>query len=161
MRLEILADSYDKAIEDATKFRESFPQPAEAELLFGEIALAQRKLEQAHGFFAQARAAEPDFFDAALKLYETAFTPGQPEDALQTLEAWIESHPDNRAAKRALAMGYVTAGRLDDARVLHEKLLDGRPKDPVLLANLARIYQLQKLPQAHTLAKKALELSSE
>ena len=30
-----------------------------------------------------------------------------------------------------------------------------------MLANLARIYQLQKLPQAHTLAEKALALSPE
>jgi tetratricopeptide (TPR) repeat protein len=94
--------------------------------------------------------------ELVLGLYKARRAVGDDDEALLLLEEWTAANPDDLESQRTLALGYVASGRLDAARARHEDLLEAKPDDPVLLANLARIYQLQKETLARETAEKAV-----
>jgi len=81
------------------------------------------------------------------------------ERALADLEAWSAAHPGDYAARRAVAVAYLQAGRHEDATAAHEALLAAQPNDLVLLNNLALLYHRAGDPRAMDYARRAYELA--
>ena len=91
-----------------------------------------------------------------LGLAEALLEKGDMPRAMSEFEAWRARHPDDRRALTQIALIYLPARRLDDARALYEQLIESMPEDPVLLVNLARLYQLKGDKRARALAERAL-----
>ena len=96
-----------------------------------------------------------------LSLFDAMDAAGQRDAAISKLEQWSAEHPNDIEAKRKLALWYLPTRQLDKAKVLHEELLVSSPNDPVLLSNLARLYQLDGNPQARDLAERAVAAKSD
>ncbi|MGE0387247.1 MAG: XrtA/PEP-CTERM system TPR-repeat protein PrsT [Gammaproteobacteria bacterium] len=157
-RLDIFTANFDAAQMRADEIREHMPDSALGDILTGEIALRRGRHADAVRAF-DAAVAKDGGFEAVRGGYEARMAMGRTGEALGLLERWTAAHPNDLEAERTLALAYTAARKLDTARVAHERLLARLPRDAGLLANLARIYQLQKDPRARATAEKALSLA--
>ena len=67
----------------------------------------------------------------------------------------MREHPDSIDVAEALAGADLAANRLDQAEANLKSVLERRPRDPVVLNNLAWIYQQQGDKRAEALARQA------
>jgi tetratricopeptide (TPR) repeat protein len=127
----------------------------DAELLLeqGETAHAIARLREA--------VRDTPSTEGVLGLSDALMAAGDLESAAGALEGWLDAHPDDDLVERKLAMLYLPLQRLDAAERLHAKLLENSPDDPVLLANLARIHQINGDTRARALAERALAAAPE
>ena len=77
--------------------------------------------------------------------------------ALAHLETWVADNPTDVRSLRALGLGYIATGKLEKAEAIHLELMRLQPKDPLILNNLARMYQLKKDKRAREFASRAAE----
>jgi putative PEP-CTERM system TPR-repeat lipoprotein len=158
IRLEIATGEYEHATERISTMRRDPISEALADVLSGELALARNLVEQAIAAFTRAQERLPST-QGVLGLADSYTSAGDFDQGAKVLEAWAARYPNDRVAKQRLAFIYLPAGRLDEAKALHEELLKGDPDNPLLLANLARLYQLRDDPRARETAVRALELA--
>ena len=157
IRIEIATRNFSEAERRIKLLEEDKAAPALVQLMRGEMLRKSGELREAIAAFESSLKQTPST-DAVLGLYDALMADGQRKEAFSQLEAWTARHPDDLMAGRTLAVGHVYVGNLDKARTLHETLLKKIPDDSLLLANLARIYQLQKRPEARATAERALKL---
>lgn len=62
---------------------------------------------------------------------------GRRDEAVQVLERWVETHPDDGAVHFELAERYLVLGRRDDAIDGYERALGANPRNVVAMNNLA------------------------
>ena len=155
VRLEINAGNSDDAERRIASIRDTAQTPGLADILLGELRLKQGRTKEAVSAYDAAYAAAPNT-ETVLGLYQAKSLLGEHKAALALLETWTMDHPDQTSAKRTLALGYIADHNLNKARVLHEQLIQENPNDATLLANLARILQLQKAPGARDYAERAV-----
>ncbi len=129
-----------------------------ANTLLGEMHIRRREYPEALSAFENAQLSKPTA-EAVIGIADAHTLRGDYAQAITALEAWRVDHPDDREVARKLAITYLPAGALKPARALHEELLARNREDPVLAANLARIYQLEKDPRARSLAESAYRLA--
>jgi len=156
VRLDLRTRRFDAARERAAQLVEDPRTAVMGRVLLGETALAERDPTAAITHFEEALNEQANPV-AMLGLFDALNAAGKPADALIRLEAWTVAHPDDREARRKLALWYVPNGRLADAQKMLEALIVDEPRDPVLLSTLARIYQLDKDGRALDLASRAVE----
>ncbi len=156
VRLDLRTRRFDAARERAAQLVEDPRTVVMGRVLLGETALAERDPTAAITHFEEALNEQANPV-AMLGLFDALNAAGKPADALSRLEAWTVAHPDDREARRKLALWYVPNGRLADAQKMLEALIVDEPRDPVLLSTLARIYQLDKDGRALDLASRAVE----
>jgi tetratricopeptide (TPR) repeat protein len=87
----------------------------------------------------QAALGKADTLENALGLYRGWQAAGKRQEAVQHMETWNRSHPNQPAAQGALAEAYLAAGRYSQARQAYERILSRDGHDPVVLNNLANI----------------------
>ena len=100
--------------------------------------------------------AKADIGALAIRRYNAKSRAGQVDAALTELQGWVDRKND-RTARHLLSSAYLQTNRLDDARRESEKLLEKEPTNPILLNNLAWIYQQQKDSRAKSYAERALK----
>ncbi|HEX4159691.1 MAG TPA: XrtA/PEP-CTERM system TPR-repeat protein PrsT [Rhizomicrobium sp.] len=83
----------------------------------------------------------------------------QPDLALHLLGPWTAAHADDADARFALAQLDSAIGKLDDALVQYEWLVTKNPDNPVILNNLAWLYNWKRDPRARATAEKAMKLA--
>jgi len=81
------------------------------------------------------------------------------DKAMAMLEAWCAAQPDDVEARTALAMGDSAQGKLDSALSQYQWLVIQRPDNPVILNNLAWLYDWKHDPRARATAEKAMKLA--
>ncbi|MCC6875516.1 MAG: tetratricopeptide repeat protein, partial [Sandaracinaceae bacterium] len=129
--------------------------------------------EQLAGLYREARAWEPlarllaegaahvpdeettlEYIREAARLYEHEL--GQPDRAIPVLQQGVQLAPDDNDLKAQLALGLRVAGRLDEARVILEQLIEsfGRRRSP---ERAAVHYQLAQVAHAAKDLDAALE----
>ncbi|HTT84148.1 MAG TPA: XrtA/PEP-CTERM system TPR-repeat protein PrsT [Rhizomicrobium sp.] len=81
------------------------------------------------------------------------------DKALALLEAWTTAHPGDVKARSVLAEEDSTAGKLDQALLQYEWLVTQRPDNPIILNNLAWLYDWKHDPRARATAEKAIQLA--
>ncbi|MDA0822755.1 MAG: PEP-CTERM system TPR-repeat protein PrsT [Proteobacteria bacterium] len=154
VRLDIQLKHYDAALARIKEF-EGTDDAALGHLLMGELLLAQGQTENAISAFKIATEMNPNT-QTILGLFGAIDASGRRPEAIELLENWTAEHPDDSEAKRKLALWYLPLQQLDKSQALLEELLPGDPADPVLLSNLARIYQLKGDERARKLAERAV-----
>jgi predicted Zn-dependent protease len=135
------------------------PENLAAQRLLADIALAGKKYGQAIEGYRKTLASNPST-EAAIRLYRAHLSAGGVPDAVKTMEGWLQSHPEDLMARRALAEGYLRAGNLAGARAQYEAIAaKENPADPTVLNNLANVLlrqgdakALEYAEQAHRLA---------
>lgn len=158
VRLQLATGEVEKTLEVVRALREQEPDNPLGLILHAEIMAHQGRFDVAVADY-EAALALAESTDATIGMFEVLMTAGRQTDALERLERWVARHPDDVRAKRALGLGYIASGRLDRAEALHDELLRLLPDDPLVLNNLARMYQLRKDPRARRFAQRALELA--
>ena len=156
VRLDLLTGDLDSATARVQEIKKSRPNSILGDQLAGDVFMHEKRYAEAADAYLKGMVKE-ETFDLVSGLYNARRAMGDDAVALKLLEDWAQAHPDDLEARRTLALGYIESGRLDTARTRHEALLKDRPDDPVLLSNLARIYQLQKDPRARAYANKAVD----
>ncbi len=82
---------------------------------------------------------------------------GQSDEAIQRLESWLQTHPDDAGMNNLLANARIQTGNYNAAKAKLEAMLPTR--DPVTLNNLAWIYHTENNPKAVELARKAHDIA--
>jgi putative PEP-CTERM system TPR-repeat lipoprotein len=81
------------------------------------------------------------------------------DDARRLLETWTAAHPDDVEARFALAQIDSAMGKMSDALAQYEWLVARKPYNPVILNDLAWLYDVRHDRRARTTAEKALRLA--
>jgi len=157
-RLEMDSGNEERALEIARELQRIDPTSAVGDLLVGDILMTRGAYAEAAEAYASAMEKAPNT-ELAWRLYRARRHAGDAERALADLEAWSAAHPGDYAARRAVAVAYLQAGRHEDATAAHEALLAAQPNDLVLLNNLALLYHRAGDPRAMDYARRAYELA--
>jgi putative PEP-CTERM system TPR-repeat lipoprotein len=129
----------DEALEVAQQLRTDYPDRPYADHLTGIVFTARG--EHAAAFAAFERAlAQADSPLLALKAFEAKRDDEGMSEAVAFLEAWHDMHPGDGVVMQALAEGYYALGERQRALDSFEQVLAEAPNNPMLLNNLAVIY---------------------
>ena len=160
IRLEIQLGEYASATQRIDALREDDTGNALANIMLGELELRRGDAQAAINAYRAAQAGAPSTL-AALGLADALIASKDLAGAAHSLEQWTVQHADDVDASHALALLYLRLQRLPEARDLHERLVAALPDDAALLANLARLYQLDGDQRARPTAARALQLAPE
>lgn len=158
VNLEINSERYQAAMELATALRKGQPELPIGDLLVGHVLARTGKTDQAVEAF---RAAEKKInsADSALRLYYGYADLKRRADGFRVLEAWLATTPGDQQIRRVLASAYLSAGEMPKAIAHHQKLKEQDGDNPMILNNLAWLYQSVGDPRAMAEARRAYELS--
>ncbi|MBI5257008.1 MAG: PEP-CTERM system TPR-repeat protein PrsT [Burkholderiales bacterium] len=124
----------------------------------GDIALAQGQTAKAVDAYRRAHQAQPST-ESLLRWMRTQASTSLPA-AQQIASQWVQTHPNDRAVRRALADSHALARNLPAARAAYQELLKQWPDDVEVMNNLANmLIEAKDAPAALALAEKALTLA--
>lgn len=154
IQLETSGGSIDKARSYLARLEKAGADPALCAELDGDIALKSGKPDAAIELYSKA--AQRGSARGVAKLAETLAGQGEVDRAVNTLETWLKTNPDDRDAARQLASIELGSGNSSEAIAGFERLLAKDANDPVALNNLAWLYFEAKDPRAEATARKAV-----
>jgi len=135
-----------------------YPQTPEAHYAVALAALAaspddSANLREARAEIDRALELRPDWERAAILSAEIAGR-DSPQQAVTTLEAFVNAHPAAKSAAGALAQRYVDRKRYGDARALMQRLWDREPDSRDLKFAVATIaLEMKDYPEASRLLR--------
>ncbi|MFM7120561.1 MAG: hypothetical protein ACKOZX_10020, partial [Gammaproteobacteria bacterium] len=131
--------------------RDTGAKGVEIDLLLADVLRAEGKTAEATKIYGELIAQGSR--DAVGQQFGTFMQSGKRTEAAETLEAWLKDHPDDQAVTINLATLYMELGS-DKALPLYEAMIDS--KNPIVLNNLAWLYQQKSDPRALETARLAL-----
>lgn len=138
--------------------RRSDPESPLSDRLEGDMMMANNLFAAAVLAYETAFRKEPSS-DLLVRLFKAQRSASPGDIPVDRLEAWIADHPDSFDVVRVLGDAYVGLGRLDEALVLHERLVSAGRVDADILNNLASLYGQRQDPRALRYADMAHELA--
>jgi predicted Zn-dependent protease len=151
------AGQLEKAAGYIERLRQAAPTEQITHVLEGDLAMAQKRYSQALEHY---RAASVSGTNAALVLaqYNAGVQAGvaRPE---KVLEDWLAKNPQDVGVTTALAEHRHRNGDVAGAIKLYEGVLAASPDTPLVLNNLAVLYQAKGDPRALEMARKANALA--
>jgi putative PEP-CTERM system TPR-repeat lipoprotein len=158
VNMETANGRYQNAMEIAAALRDGRPQMPIGDLLVGHVYVKMGKTGEAIQAF-QAAERKINSADSALRLYYGYKSVKRPDAAFKALEDWLNKTPEDRQIRRVLASAYMEAGDMQKAIAHHQVLKQQDPGNPMILNNLAWLYQNVGDPRALDEAKRAYELA--
>ena len=119
------------------------------------LDLAEGRPAEAEANFRKALDADPRNLQATLGAAVAAGASGNRRGAEQWLVKAVADHPDSTEARLALAEMRQRDGNVGSAIEIYEQGLTAAPGNPILLNNLAVLYQAQGDPRAVEVAERA------
>ncbi len=159
--IEMAKGQVDAAERRARALIADIPSAADGYRVLGDLHLQAGRFSDAIAQYrlAFARAADTDH---ALRIFAAHIRSGAPAQAVAFLEPWVAKHPEDVVSARALAEGYIKVRNYPAAASRLEGLLKSRPKDPIVLNNLANVLALQgNSARAITYAQMAVQVAPE
>ena len=157
IELESAQKNFDEATRLATELRESQPDSHFGDLLIGDVRMRQEKYAEAAESYANAMK-KSDIATLAIRRFNAQRQGGSQDTAFSELQAWVD-RKDDRSARHVLASAYLSGGKNDLAVRESERLLEKEPENPVLLNNLAWLYQQKNDKRALDYAERALKIA--
>ena len=154
IELDMREQRYDEALKRIDIVKQKQPKAPVADMLRGDVYFQQGRFDEAIKAYDAARALE-DGPVLALRRYNAERAAGQGDTALAWLEAWLAKN-DHRAVRHVLASAYISEKNYPKAIAHWEKLLEPEPNNPVVLNNLAWLYQETGNSRAKELGERAL-----
>jgi putative PEP-CTERM system TPR-repeat lipoprotein len=145
------------ALSMATELRNSHPELAAADMLVGDIRMREKRYDDAIAAY-EAGLSKSETAVLALRRFTAQRQAGRLDEALSVLQAWVDRTGD-RAARQILANTYISLARVDEALREAEKLSDADKNNPVMLNNLAWLYQQKGDKRAKQYAEQAYKMS--
>jgi len=139
----------------ARQIVEKNPKRAIGYSLLGDVAQVRGQSAAALDAYRRAHQIEPST-DTLLRLARTLLAQDNTKPALQLIEQWIKSHPDDKLARRTLADAYARTGSFPAARTAYEALLKDAPDDASTMNNLANVLLSLNDASAVKMAERAL-----
>jgi tetratricopeptide (TPR) repeat protein len=147
----------DDALEVAGRLRLDYPDRPYADHLTGLVFTSRG--EHAAAFDAFSRAlAQTDSPLLAVRAFEAKRDAEGLAAGIAFLQSWLDANPGDGVVAQTLAEGYYALGERQRALALFEQALEGSPDNPMLLNNLAVIYNDLSDARALVYARRAHEL---
>jgi tetratricopeptide (TPR) repeat protein len=152
-----LAKGADAALAASERVTDEKSGPAAA-LMAADVMEAHNNRAAAIALLEKWQLQSPSGPTAAMlaAMYQRDNRPGK---ALALLEAWTSAHPGDVDARYVLAGEDSAAGKFDQALAQYEWLETQRPENPMILNNLAWLYDWKHDPRARPAAEKAMKLA--
>ncbi|RZJ12828.1 MAG: PEP-CTERM system TPR-repeat protein PrsT [Rubrivivax sp.] len=125
-------------------------------VLEGNLMAQQKNWNGAATAYAKALAIQP-VGDVAVRLYSAYQGGGRAREAAQFETEWLAAHPHELTMQTFIGDNALARKDNDEAERRYTDALKGSPDNPVLLNNLAWVYQLQGKAEAVDLAQRALK----
>jgi cellulose synthase operon protein C len=159
--IEMARGQLDAAERRARALIADVPAAPDGYRVLGDLYLAAGRFPDALAQYRLAFARGADT-DHALRVFATHIRSGAPAQAVAFLEPWVAKHPEDVVSARALAEGYIKVRNYPAAISRLEALLKSRPKDSVVLNNLANALALQgNSAKAITYAEMAVQVAAD
>ena len=153
--LLIQRNELEAAMDAVKQVLKQMPDSSAGYILKGDVQLAQKQYRNAQASYERAYKSNPGH-DSLIGIYKARTLQGKHGQARMALQEWLLSHPDDAFVRRNLAVAYIRVGDQDAALVELERLYGEGERGSVVLANLARTYQLRADPRARDYAQRAL-----
>jgi putative PEP-CTERM system TPR-repeat lipoprotein len=147
----------DDALLVAQGLRSDYPDRPYADHLTGLVLRAQGQHAAAFEVFERALT-QTDSPLLAMRAFEAKRDAEGMAAGVDFLQQWYDAHPDDGVVLQSLAEGYYALGDHEQALRLFEQALAQAPDNPMLLNNLAVIYNDLEDPRALEFARRAHEL---
>jgi tetratricopeptide (TPR) repeat protein len=147
----------DDALEVSRKLRLDYPAQPYADHLMGLVFRARAEHAAAFESFLHALSqAESPLL--AVRAFEARRDAEGMAAGVAFLQAWVDEHPGDELVAQTLAEGYYALGDHQRAMALLEQALERSPDNPMLLNNLAVVYNDLDDPRALVYARRAHDL---
>lgn len=144
-----------KAEQTARQIATRYPRLAIGQSLQGDVAAAKGQWPAAADFYRKAHQLEPSS-DSVLRLFRALNASNAAPAALQLVEQWSRTRPQDLRVRKTLADAQARAGNLAAARGSYEAVLKLSPNDAEAANNLVNVLILVKEPSALAVAEAAL-----
>lgn len=148
----------DGALKRANALRKAEPRSAMGDVLAGDVFFSAGRFAEAETAYAEALK-KSKVTQIVLRLAESQARRGNAKQAEAALKDWLKANPRDDQARFFLASLYLSGKQSADAIREHEELLAGNPANPVVLNNLAWLYQATKDRRALDYAERAHQLA--
>lgn len=146
------------ALKAAQDWQRRHPSLAIGDVMVANVLEQQGKFRDAATSLSSAFKKEMST-TTIIALARTRMAAGNGETAVQELQKWTVDHPQDVAARDALASMLIAQKRFDLATRESEELLKLQPNSPIILNNLAWLYSKGNDPRALDYAERALALA--
>lgn len=153
IELEASVENYDRAIQLASALRDSKPESHFGEQLIGDVMMRQQKFDDAAAAYGRAME-KTDNATLAIRRFNAKRRAGKADEAFSEFQSWVDEK-DDRGGRHVLASAYLSSGNNDLALRESERLLEEDKDNPVLLNNLAWLYQQKSDARAVEYAERA------
>jgi Tfp pilus assembly protein PilF len=144
----------------AQRLAAQMPDQPQAQVVEGDYLVSLRRPADSLAAYQRAYQAHPSVI-LAERLASSYLRDGKPALAEKALNDWQSAHPDDLAGKCALANFSLGQKDSKNAKQRYEAILKERPADPLVLNNLAYLYQQDGDPRALDYARKAHDAAPE
>ena len=138
--------------------RKEFGERPEVLGIAGWFALGTRDYAGAVTSLSAARAQKPDT-ELTLLLVRALWAQEKHDEAIEVMQRWLQTHPQDLAVLMHLAGGYLTLKRNEEALATYAQVVEHYPNHVPALNNLAWLSQDRELKQAIEYAKRARQAS--
>lgn len=152
--------SRDLALLVAAQLQRRHPEAAAGYQLQGDILMAKREAPDALALYERAFRLNPGN-ELAIKIDDALRQAGRRRDAVERLQRWLASHPDDIRVQAYQAQTLMAEGDFRQAAGRLEAVLQRQPQNAVVLNNLALAYQEMGDARAQASAEAAYRYAGE
>jgi len=147
VKMLVQGKQLDKAQKALLKLRQDFGERVEVLGIDGWFALGTDNFGGAEKSLAAALKKKPDS-ETAILLIRALWGQKKHDQALQIMQGWLKTHPDDLAMHMHMAGAYLSLNRNEDARAAYAKIVERYPNHVPSLNNLAWLGQDKDLNQS-------------
>jgi len=138
-RLTYDLDGFEAAMKMVDALQDKFPGSPAADTVRGDVLMRHKQFGDAiaayDAAFRKSRTSKQ-----AQRLFKARWASGDRTAAVDGLDAWIKSNPNDTRTRRVLALAHLKVGNTDLAISHHEALAEISSQDVVIINNLASLY---------------------
>jgi putative PEP-CTERM system TPR-repeat lipoprotein len=146
------------AVAIANQLKATHPGLPTAPALEGDAYMAAKEYEKAAAAYSKAFQQSPSAM-LAVRLATAKSLGGNADAGTQVLREWSAKHQDDIGVTAQLGTADLAAHRDDEAKKELEQVLGKAPQDPIVLNNLAWLYQQSGDQRARSVAERAYLLA--
>jgi putative PEP-CTERM system TPR-repeat lipoprotein len=160
IQLAVRANHFDDALNIAHDVQKSNPKSPAGFAVEGDLMMAQHKPAQATAAYDKALALHKSS-EVFVKSLMSMTASGKGKEAQARAQQWLKDNPTDQGVGRYVAETSLANKDFKQAIATMQDLLKSNPNDPVLLNNLAWVYQQQKDPRALETAEQAFKVAGD
>jgi putative PEP-CTERM system TPR-repeat lipoprotein len=158
VRLLALDGQTANALSLSDEIRKANPKSALGDMLKGDVLAKAQRYADAAQAYEEGQGKQPSAA-LAVRLYNARRQAGMPDKALHALTDWLQQTPGDSRTRHVLANAYLGMKHYDEAIQEYQRLNGEDADNPVILNNLAWLYQQKGDAKAVDYAEQAYGLA--